>query len=269
MRTRPSRVLAGIVVMTVGLLLLGRNLGIEASMWELVVTGGVGVVGVAALALFGRGGRGWLLPLGCALLTVAGVQVLYSLEVASFWMVVGLLLVGMGGPFVGIYLRNHRRWGVLVPGYGLLMTGSSILFFGLGTPGEWAVTVGLWVVALPFFVIFVGNRRASWALLPAYLLWTLGAGLRLRATSDVYTVLPWMLWAGALPFWIAYLGDSERVWSAVVGGSLSVIGALSMLQSGQLTFWLGLSVSAGVGLVWMVVLVRRVAHQMQAKPALE
>ena len=52
MSLRPMRVLTGIIFITGGLLILGRNLAIDPILWQLVVSGAVGFFGAAALLIF-------------------------------------------------------------------------------------------------------------------------------------------------------------------------------------------------------------------------
>lgn len=261
---RPLRTMLGGVFIMAGVLLLGRRLGLDTPALEQVVSGGVVLLGVAALLMFFLSRRWWLLPGGWALLTVGVLQLLFSIGQEDFFTILGVVLLGSSGPFMGVYLQNHRRWFVLLPGLLLWMAGAALLLTSTGLPGMWPLSLGLWAVGLPFLIIFAGNRKAWWALIPAYVLLVVGGLLALADTSSSANMLAlWGLWAGALPFWVVYLRNSERMWSLVTAGGLSVLGALPVLQSQQPVFWLALSISIAVGLVWSITLLRRAVSALK------
>jgi hypothetical protein len=259
MRNRPLRGFLGTLVIAGGVLLLTNNLADGLPNRDIVVSGVMALLGVVALALFAAARSGWLLPLGSALATIGALQTIYSTGLDSFFTVWGTSLTGLGTPFVGLYLSNEGQWGWLVPGFVLWAVGGALLLLGLPLPPDWLATLALWTRASLCSVIFLGNRRAWWALTPAYVLWALGAGFRLAAggTLSGEALATWALWAVALLFWLGYLRDDTRrgrLWSA---GALSIGGALPLLLSQQAGFWLALGVSGGVGLAWLVAWLRR------------
>ena len=93
---------------------------------------------------------------------------------------------------------------------------------------------------------------------PAYTLWATGAGFRLtRGALSGEALATWALWGFALLFWLGYLRDGTRVSRLWAAGALSVAGALPLLLTRQLGFWLAIGVSAGVGLAWLAAWLRR------------
>lgn len=263
MSVRPFRALVGAFFIVTGLLLLFGGPGSALLTREYVVSGVVALFGLASLVGFAFSRRWWLLPLGCALVTVAALQVLYSAGLDQFLTVTGLSLVGLGGPFVGLYLHNHRGWGWLVPGYLLWAAGGTLFLLGLllvGVPlsADWLATLGLWLLALLFVVIFAGNRRAWWAFGPAFVLWAAGAALRLlEGPLAVEGLATWGLWALALPVWFSYLRDDSHVWRLLLAGGFTLAGALPLFLTPQLGFWLAIGVSAGVATAWLAAWLRR------------
>lgn len=258
------RATLGTLVIGIGILLLVENFASEVRNRELLVSGLVGLAGIVFLISFAFSHRLWQLPLGCALATVGGLQMLFATGLDNVFTVIGGALVGSGGVFVGLYLNKSTQWGWLVPGYGLWVAGGTLLLVGLAPSPDWWVTSGTWSLAILFFLIYAGNRKAVWALTPAYILWALGAGTRLVfSTLSEAALATWGTWALALVFWVGYLRDDTRTGRLWVAGALTIAGALPLFFAPQLGFWLAIGVSAGVGLAWLATLIGR-REQSQA-----
>ena len=273
MTLRPLRVLIGIIFITGGLLFLGRNLAIDPNLLQLVISGTIGFFGAVALVIFSFSPRWWLLPFGCALLTVALLQILFNAGMDNLTTITSISLLGLGGPFIGIYLHNHRRWFTLLPGFAMWAAGGLLLLLNTPFPTGWLPSIVMWALALPPLIIFASNRSAWWTLLLAYALTVLAAGLLLIANPlATGAAAAWLLWAAALPLWLLYLRNPHRVAILFTSGLLSVAGALPLLrleQSQQPAFWLALGISIAVGLVWLIALLRRTFNQFQANSAPE
>jgi hypothetical protein len=217
-----------------GVIALSTTLDDGALDREWVWSGAVALLGLISLLLFGTSRRWWLLPLGCALTTIGVLQVLPAAEADDYIVIAGVVLVGFGGPFVGLYLNKPRQWAWLIPGYTFWLMGGLLLLVSQPSTG-WLPTLSLWLLAVLFLVIFAGNRRA-WAFTLGYILWALGVSLRLSGIEGhlpEYTPVTWVFWAAALLFLVSYLRDSQqprrllvlagcrrqrRGWAGVVGG---------------------------------------------------
>jgi hypothetical protein len=81
-------------------------------------------------------------------------------------------------------------------------------------------------IALPFLVLFVGDRRQWWALILAYPLLAV-AGLVGLATSGIAgdgLLTAYILLVVALPFLLVYARDRGRWWALIPGGLLAALG---------------------------------------------
>jgi hypothetical protein len=250
-----------------GVIALSTTLDDGALDREWVWSGAVALLGLISLLLFGTSRRWWLLPLGCALTTIGVLQVLPAAEADDYIVIAGVVLVGFGGPFVGLYLNKPRQWAWLIPGYTFWLMGGLLLLVSQPSTG-WLPTLSLWLLAVLFLVIFAGNRRA-WAFTLGYILWALGVSLRLSGIEGhlpEYTPVTWVFWAAALLFLVSYLRDSQQPRRLLAASVLSLAGALPLLlfQTNNLWYWLAVGVSAGGGLAWLAAwLTARLRRQEQ------
>lgn len=274
MRERPFQIMLAAALVAGGVVALSVNLSDALPDRVVIVSGLVVLLGVLSLVLFGTSQRWWLLPLGCALATAGTLQLLGSAgltpltepgipSLPGLLLMLGVSLLGLGGPFVGIYLNTRTQWGWLLPGYLLWVIGGLLVLLGLSVSDGWLLaTLVLWGLAALFFVIFLGNRDARWSLTPGYVLWVLGTSLQLRQIGDALpatTLVTWLFWAAALILWMAYLRDSQHFRRLLAAGVLSLGGALPLLLSRarDLWYWLGVGVSVGVALAWLLALLRQ------------
>lgn len=262
MRQHPFRIFFGVTLLAVAGVALAVNifrLTLPPQAW-LLLGGGLGIL---AFLLAGVGRRWALLLAGGPIMAavVVGALLYVRSEVYGIWFpaLCGAGLLAVGAPFVGLYLDSHERWGWLFPGYAFLLAGEFSLYVGWASfMTDWEITFIAWGIALPFMLIFAGNKKAWWALTIGYLLLVLGAGWQI-ANRRADQMVTWLFWSVALLFWLAYLRDVERGRTLATAGVLTIVGGVPLLFNAQPAFWFWVSagVMGGIGLVWLVAILRR------------
>jgi hypothetical protein len=176
---------------------------------------------------------------------------------AWLWVLV-LALAGLG--VLALWLATNREdpgqapWAGLIPAYVLLAIAALVgllEFDALQDP--FVAPFVLAVIALPFLVTFLRDRRQWWALIPAYIL--LAVGLMVLLTDSGLMsddlVPPYVLFAIAVPFFVVYARNTKNWWALIPGGILAIVG-ISFLIAEAAVEYVGAIVLVVVGL-WIVV----------------
>jgi hypothetical protein len=143
---------------------------------------------------------------------------------------------------------------------GLLLAGAGILFLllnlGLLSPAEDAIWTVLFILGGAAFLAAYGRDRARWwALIPGFVLLSLGALIGLSAFVPAFDER----WGGSLvlggiglSFWAVYLNDRAHWWAIIPGGVLLTLATIAGLsdyvpgeQIGGILF-LGLALTFGL-----------------------
>jgi hypothetical protein len=92
--------------------------------------------------------------------------------------------------------------------------------------GDFLVLYVLTAVALPFLVVFVGDRGRWWALIPAYVLLCIGAMVVLIEQGVLGDLLipAYVLFAVAAPFFVVFARNTRNWWALIPGGITALIG---------------------------------------------
>jgi hypothetical protein len=115
----------------------------------------------------------------------------------------------------------------LIPAYvffiiGMIIALASSDWFENFIPGFVLTSIGI-----PFVLVFLLNRKNWWALIPAYVLISIGTLITLEAEQyfpgDLFPAL--ILWTISLPFFVTYLWNRRNWWALIPGGVLATIGA--------------------------------------------
>ncbi|WP_346957880.1 hypothetical protein [uncultured Arthrobacter sp.] len=190
MKSAQASIIAGVVLMAVGLLLLLDLLGIVGSAVYLPALI-FAAVGVVFLSLFIRGRENWWAAIpGSVFLGLAAVitatQFLDGGAGAAF------LFLFMAAGFAAVYLRERANWWALIPA-GVMLTLAAIVALPQelqGTPVAAVLFLGL---AATFALISLvpvrtGGHpvRMKWPLIPAAVLAVLGAIFALQATALLF-----------------------------------------------------------------------------------
>lgn len=174
------------------------------------------------------------------LLIAAGVIFLLSNlgRITVNWeMVVGPLLAVGGLLFLVVFITDTNEWWALIPGF--ILIGVAINAF----MGQWMDTVDsglagaifLGFVGLPFFLIYLSNRRHWWAIIPGGVLITM-AGINL--VSDNAALEGGLFFIGlALTFGLVYIlpkPAGKLKWALYPAGILLLLGLVVTLGASDL-----------------------------------
>jgi hypothetical protein len=161
------------VLILVGVLLL-VNQFVELSAWVWVAVLAAAGLGASGLYLADRTDWGMLLA-AYVLWAIALLVALVTSEILQDEAVAFYVLLVIALPFFAVYLRDRAMWWALIPAYVLLAIAVMVGLIGLGVlEDELVASYVLLAIALPFFVVYVRNRRYWWALIPGGILAVIG-----------------------------------------------------------------------------------------------
>jgi len=168
-----------------------------------------------------------------ALLILAGVLfMLQNLKVIpSAWGVIWGLFFGLaGGVFLYAYFSDRTQWWTLIPGTSLLGFMVLVLASQFIPDFEHIRSGGIFLgnVALSFWVVYLVNREAWWAVIPAGVLTTLTAIVFLDSVAADFD---WLLFIG-LGLTFALVGilptsHGRMTWAFIPAGILLLVGLLT------------------------------------------
>jgi hypothetical protein len=254
-------ILWAVVLILGGGFLLAQNFDLiqgqfQASLWTIIV-GGLGILFLLdAITTTGR--DWWALIPGCILIGVAATIWLGEREVQGEWLG-SLMLFSIGLPFLLIYLiKRGTFWWALIPG-GVMVVVAVVPLLTLGVRGEIISAFVLWVIALPFLIVYLANRQQWWALIPAGTLFVIGlmplltlGGLREQFVGGLFFI------GLAAVFGLLYLlnlGQSHMFWAVYPAAILFAIG-LGVMAFGQ-NWWPLILIAVGLVLLLRGMLPRR------------
>lgn len=179
MRSYEPRLLAGILLIVLGVIFLLQTLAIIPSdleyLWALIF----GVAGLAFLYAFSRDrARAWWAAIpGFTLLGLAGVILVGTLGSRDVQPLGGALFLGtIGVSFLAVYASNRDFWWAIIPA-GTLFTLALIAGLSNTFEGEVMGSVFFFGLAATFAVLSLvptQKGRMTWALIPAAILAIMG-----------------------------------------------------------------------------------------------
>ena len=192
----------GAFLLFVGALILIQNLSLFKSEVGSIV--GAGIYGAFFIFLILQYSKdttqSWWLIIGVFLLGLALSNVAYLIEsLEKFSSIFGVAFAGIG--FVLVYLLDRTNWWALVPGS---------IFFSLGvirylelnsqdTPTNGIIFLGMGIAFLLMFLIPSNQGRMNWPLIPAVILFAIGATASLNQDLNIFTIVgPSLLILGGL-----------------------------------------------------------------------
>jgi hypothetical protein len=134
------------------------------------------VAGLGAFGLYLTDRSDWAMLLATYVLwAIALLVALITWDVLHDEGVTFFVLPAIALPFLAVYYRDRAQWWALIPAYVLLAVA---LMIGLTEWGlledELVASYVLFVIAIPFFVVYVRNRSQWWWLIPGGILAIVG-----------------------------------------------------------------------------------------------
>jgi hypothetical protein len=173
------------VLILVGVLLL-VNQFTELSAWVWVALLAAAGLGAFGLYLTDRSDWGMLLAT-YILWAIAALVAFVTSEVLQDEAVAFYVLLAISLPFFAVYLRDRALWWALIPAYVLLAIAVMVGLIGLGVLNDLLVPAYvLLAIALPFFVVYVRDRRLWWALIPGGILAVIGLAFLVAEAAFAY-----------------------------------------------------------------------------------
>ncbi|MCK5317849.1 MAG: hypothetical protein KAJ55_08030, partial [Anaerolineales bacterium] len=133
----------------------------------------------------------WALIPAYVLLAVAAMLLLSETVLLPDAFQATFILTAIALPFLVVYLLNRAQWWPLIPAYVLLSIGVMIPLEELGVLSDFLVPAYvMFVIAIPFFVVYIRNPKQWWPLIPGGIMTTIGLSfLLVEAFQYVFPAL--------------------------------------------------------------------------------
>lgn len=189
-QTKQGLVWGGLLILLGVLSLVDTFTDLGAWVWVAVLTvAGLGIYGVYAMDRSEK----WMLIVSYALLVVAVMISLITLNVLRDEAVATYVLTAIALPFLVAFLRDRTRWGLLIPAYVLIAVGVMVGLIGMGVLDDMLVPAYVLItISIPFFVVYARDAKNWWALIPGGITAVIGLSF-LIAEATVQFVGPAVL----------------------------------------------------------------------------
>lgn len=192
------RILAGLLIILVGILLLVQQLGkidLSGDFWGIAFMLGGGVI-FLTLWLSERAQWWPLIPGG--ILASWGVAALLGKLGLSATLVSLVGMFGSAAGFLAIYWMDRKgNWWALIPAGVFVLVGIASVI-GTAVGEDWTGSFVLWGIAAVFAVLYLRDRSQFWPLIPAGVLAVVGFGVSPLATSAWFLFPTLLIVAGVL-----------------------------------------------------------------------
>jgi hypothetical protein len=238
-----------------GLLIVFGFMGLADLYLDLTAWIWAGVLAVAGLGVtlvyLSDRTASWTLIPAYTLFVIAALLAFIELNLLEDSFIATFVLVSIAAPFLYVFFRNQANWWALIPAYVLLSIGLMIPLVEFELLRDaFVATYVLGTIALPFIVIFVRDQQKWWALIPAYVLLSVGIMVGLiesKLLSDL--IIPaYIMFAIAIPFLFIYVRNPKEWWSLIPGGIMGAIG-MGFLLSERSTRIVAPIIVIGIGVV--------------------
>jgi len=227
-----------------GLLIIFGVVGLVESFTDLTPWMWVAILAVTGLGIFGvflwDRSEWWPLIPTYVLWAIAGLLALVELNVLLDQFLPTYVLCTIAIPFIVVYTRDRAQWWALIPAYVLLAVAAMILLSETGLLSDaFQGTFVLTAIALPFLLIYLQDRAKWWALIPAYVLFSIGIMLLLEELGILndFLIPAYVMFVIAIPFFVVYVRNPQQWWPLIPGGILAAIGlSFLMVEAFQYVF---------------------------------
>ena len=227
-----------------GLLIIFGVVGLVESFTDLTPWAWVAILAVTGLGIFAvflwDRSEWWPLIPTYVLWAIAGLLALVELNVLRDQFLPTYVLSIIAIPFIVVYLRDRGQWWALIPAYVLLGVAAMLLLSETGLLRDaFQGTFVLTAIALPFLLIYLQDRAKWWALIPAYVLFSIGVMILLEelgVLSD-FLIPAYVMFVIAIPFFVVYIRNPKQWWPLIPGGIMAAIGlSFLMVEAFQYVF---------------------------------
>lgn len=194
---------------------------------------------------------------GLVLISFGIAAMMNSLFAASDWLSVAI--IGLGGLLcLAVFFTNTEDWVLLIPAYVLLAAAgiASLALLDLAD-GDFFPSFVLFLVGLPFLLVFLRDRKQWWFLIPAYVLFVialviLGEELGMLGGAWIGSLIVGSI---SIPFLIVFLINREFWWALIPFYVLFSIAAMIALIDTNLLqdAWIATYVLGSIGLPFLAV----------------
>ena len=117
----------------------------------------------------------WALIPAYVLLAVAAMILLGETVLLPDAFEATFVLTAIALPFLVVYVRNRTQWWPLIPAYVLLSIGVMIPLEELGVLSDFLIPAYvMFVIAIPFFIVYFRNPKQWWPLIPGGIMAAIG-----------------------------------------------------------------------------------------------
>jgi len=233
MKVNRSSLFWGILLIVGGGLALAQQMGyldqLPENIW-MWIFGFVSLMSFLSYALSGWKEWGWLFPAGVfgglAVTVAMAVNGVDSAAVGS------PLFFGLLIPFAAAYLMDRaKNWWALIPG-GVMLSLAFVTLIADNTRGEWIGAMFLFMIGLPFLIVYLNNRaRNWWAIIPAGVMLFLSLIVVMSTSVRGEWIGALFLFAIALVFFIVYMNNRARQWALLVAYIMFVLSVAPAMAS--------------------------------------
>jgi len=257
-KTRAS-IFWGILLIAGGAYTLARVMGYEVSqdptVWAFIFSG----ISIVALVFYFSDGAknwGWLFPVG--IFGALGVTSALVAREVNDSAIGAPIFIGIGLPFIVAFIldRKNNGWALFPAGVMAFLT--LAVFAADHAAGEWIGSGLFFILAATFFLVYL-SKRATWAVIAAYVLFIFGFTPLLAMTPRPELAGVLMFFAIGLPFLYIYLKSPERWWALIPAGVLLTLGLVTAValisgvpaeennsRIGNIVFYAGLTATFAV-----------------------
>jgi hypothetical protein len=169
---RHGLVWGGLLIVVGVLLLVGIYIDLSAWIWIVLLALG----GLGAFGLYLTDRTDWPMLLTAYVLWAVTLLIFFVTsnilrdEGVAFYVLLAIAL-----PFLGVFYFDRNLWWALIPAYVLLVIAVMVGLIGLGVLGDLLVpSYVMFAIALPFFVVYLRDRRQWYLLIPGGVLAVVG-----------------------------------------------------------------------------------------------